>query len=75
MKIDDILSFEEEGGNFLFSKKLRDGMAEFGNMDVRDALTSPDFFNQLLKTKGMSEKEREDFWKKFGRTKDGRQLL
>lgn len=53
--------------DFLFSKELRDRMDKFGDMDVKDAITSPDFFNELMLHAGMNLNEIKDMWKKVGR--------
>lgn len=53
--------------NFLFSKELRDRMAKFGDMDVSEALSNPDFFDALLDHAGMDQKEKNALWEKVDR--------
>ncbi len=52
---------------FLFSKDLREKMSKFGNMDVREALKSPAFFDELLDHAGMDTKAKNALWEKVGR--------
>lgn len=53
--------------DFLFSKELRDGLAEFEDMEVTEALKSPDFFNAILGVSGLSKEEQKDLWNYVGR--------
>ena len=52
---------------FLFSKELREKLAQFGEMDAREALSSPEFLNALLDYAGMDEKQKSDLWDKIGK--------
>jgi hypothetical protein len=59
-----ISQLEPQPDGMLFSKELRDAMAPFGKMDVRDALKSGDFFKALAKHAGMSDEEFDAITKK-----------
>lgn len=53
--------------DFIFSKDLRKKMSEFENMNCKEALSCPEFFNALFDHAGMSEKEKNDLWDNIGR--------
>jgi hypothetical protein len=53
--------------DYIFSEELRNRMEKFGNMDVREAITNPDFLNELMLHAGMDLNEIKDMWKKVGR--------
>lgn len=55
---------EEE---YIFSKELREKMEKFGEMDVSEALASPDFFEAIMEHAGIDREKRNAIWKKVGR--------
>jgi hypothetical protein len=60
-------NMNEKEKDFLFSKELRDRMKGFGGMDVREAITRPDFYEALLDHAGLNQKEKNDVWEQVGR--------
>ena len=53
--------------DFLFSKELRDKLEQFGNMDVGEAIASPQFFEVLFEHAGIDKKAQNEIWEKVGR--------
>ena len=53
--------------NYIFSKELRETMAKFGEMEVKDALASPDFFIELMNHSGFTIEEAKEIFIKVGR--------
>lgn len=48
---------KSDESEFLFSKELRDAMAPFGEMDVRECLNNVEFWKALCKHAGMDDNE------------------
>jgi len=53
--------------NYLFSEELRCRMAKFNDMDIRDAIRTPAFLNELLEHVGMTKDQQKELWEKVGR--------
>lgn len=49
--------------DYLFSEELREAMKEFGNMDVRDALESREWWGALATHAGMPQEDLERLFK------------
>lgn len=56
-------SKEKEEENYIFSKKLREILEIFSEMDVNEALDSEEFWKTLCTYAGMSEEEFKDITK------------
>ena len=48
------------GDGFVFSKEIRELLAPFGNMDLREVVQSVEFMKTLSRHAGMSEEQIED---------------
>ena len=53
-----------EDEEYLFSEELRKRMSKFGDMDINECLSNPDFYKELLDHAGISKEEQKKLWEK-----------